>query len=264
MNMMYNYGFDSHNGSPSSFQEAQFGMAVFVLVVCATLSAVPMRYINKLALASFVWLLLAATLIVIVVPSVAPKEKRQNGHFVFATDTLALNAEINGLNKYANLGSEQNIKAFTVCNGLLMAQYLLLVFDVPGHMAEETKNASRTVPRAILFSFFSGSAINFGLLLAYLFSITNLDNASIPGFGITGSVRARAASEQSASMHALTRAAPRRWPAVQDEQQRPAAVEHQRHRRLPQRRRAAQRLQGRLHPVQRPAVFVLPRRQHLL
>ena len=43
------------------------------------------------------------------------------------------------------------------------------------------------MPRAILTSFFLGSALNFCLLIAYLFAVTKIDNVAIPGFGITGS-----------------------------------------------------------------------------
>ena len=68
-----------------------------------------------------------------------------------------------------------------------MAQFLILVFDVPSHMAEETKRSAYTVPRAMLGAFFIGCATNFALLVSYLFGITNVNNAAIPGFGITGS-----------------------------------------------------------------------------
>ena len=54
-------------------------------------------------------------------------------------------------------------------------------------MAEETKRAAYTVPRAMLGAFFIGCATNFALLVSYLFSITNMNNAAIPGYGITGS-----------------------------------------------------------------------------
>ena len=54
-------------------------------------------------------------------------------------------------------------------------------------MAEETKRAAYTVPRAMLGAFFIGCGTNFALLVSYLFSITNMNNAAIPGYGITGS-----------------------------------------------------------------------------
>lgn len=43
------------------------------------------------------------------------------------------------------------------------------------------------MPRSILTTYVLGSAINFALLLAYLYGITQLKNVTIPGFGITGS-----------------------------------------------------------------------------
>lgn len=67
-----------------------------------------------------------------------------------------------------------------------MAQYLLLVYDVPGHLAEETKHASWSVPRAICATFFSGAAMNFALILAFLYSIQIEPNVTVPGCGITG------------------------------------------------------------------------------
>jgi len=54
-------------------------------------------------------------------------------------------------------------------------------------MAEETKSAAYAVPRAMLGAFFIGCFTNFALLVSYLFSITNLNNAAIPGYGVTGS-----------------------------------------------------------------------------
>ena len=115
-------GFQTERGAPSTTQNGQFGAAVFVLFVCATFTCVPVRYVNKLALASFWWLLFSCAAICICIPVIAPPELRQNGQFVFATDTFKENAAINGLNDFANLGSQRNINAYTVCNGFLMAQ----------------------------------------------------------------------------------------------------------------------------------------------
>ncbi|CAE8597091.1 unnamed protein product [Polarella glacialis] len=56
-----------------------------------------------------------------------------------------------------------------------MAQYLLLVYGTPAHMAEETTNAAKTVPRAILLSYVLGGLLNLGMLMSYLFCI-KLDN----------------------------------------------------------------------------------------
>jgi amino acid transporter len=200
--MMYHYGFATPSGkAPSTTQDGQFGIAVAILCFGALMSLIPIRHVNRLALASFTWLLIAAVSICIVVPSVAParganplsgqvEALRRTGDFVFSTDpgVLSASSQVNGMfSDEARLGSRRDANAYTVCNGLLMSQFLILVFDIPSHMAEETKKAAFTVPRAMLTAFFLGCAINWSLLLSYLFAITNLNNAAIPGFGITGS-----------------------------------------------------------------------------
>lgn len=233
MRMMFYYGFDTDTSSPAAPQLGQFGIAVAVAAFGAVVSCLPMRHLNKIAVASFSWLIVGALTLIICVPSTAPSGPtpgdgyRENTAFVFRSDPDLLSeaTQVNGVFEFANLGSRTNSNAFTICNGLLMGQYLILVFgkqqhaqqrrastvplaairndaaliavllthatlshaDVPGHMAEETKNASRAVPRAILTSFFLGAMINFSLLLSYLYSITHFKNAAIPGFGITGS-----------------------------------------------------------------------------
>ena len=95
-----------------------------------------MRYLNKLAVASFWWLIFGAAVLIIAVPATAPSGPtpgdgyRSDTAFVFRSDPNMLSeaTQINGVFQYANLGSRTNSNAFTVCNGLLMAQYLILVF----------------------------------------------------------------------------------------------------------------------------------------
>ena len=99
----------------------------------------PMRYLNKLAIASFWWLIFGAAVLIIAVPATAPSGPtpgdgyRSDTAFVFRSDPNLLSeaTAINGVFQYANLGSRTNSNAFTVCNGLLMAQYLILVFGAP-------------------------------------------------------------------------------------------------------------------------------------
>jgi len=52
-----------------------------------------------------------------------------------------------------------------------MSQFLINCYDQPSHMAEETHNASWTVPRSMIGSYMCSAFLNFCLLLAYLFSI---------------------------------------------------------------------------------------------
>ena len=236
MRQIYYYGFDTATTSPATSQLGQFGIAVAVIAFGGLFSVFPMRYLNKIAVASFIWLIVGSAILIICVPAVAPSGPtpgdgyRSNTEFVFRSDPGMLSeaTQINGVFTYANLGSRTNSNAFTVCNGLLMAQYLILVFDVPGHMAEETKNASRAVPRAILTSFFLGSLINFGLLLSYLYSVTHVKNASVPGFG-SASLRYRRVLLVACSHLRMRHAcAFRSHRQLQYQQRRSAAVVHQR------------------------------------
>ena len=139
MHMMYYGGFPSADASdakaPATTQNAQYGITIFTLCVCAFVSAFPTRVINKLAHVSFGWLVLGALLIVICVPAVAPANGinplngqygplRQTGKWVFATDPdmLSASTQANGVFTYAGLGSRTAANAYTVCNGFLMAQ----------------------------------------------------------------------------------------------------------------------------------------------
>ena len=125
---------------------------------------------------------------------------------MWASNTYAQNAKTNGLplSGMAGLKTVKGQTAYTMANGLLMAQYLILVFDVPGHMAEETKNASKAVPRSIMTTYLLGSAFNFALLLAYLYGITHIKNVTVPGFGITGSCNTNNGDLPSWSTQTLT------------------------------------------------------------
>ena len=160
----------------------------------AACSLPPPRYIDKLSIVSFVWLILPFLATVIVIPSVAPvkgiypvngqvQALRQTGSWVWATNPNFLSADTkaNGVFQKAGLPSRGAANAYTICNGFLMSQYLILFWDVPGHMAEEIRRPRRNVPRAMLLSFFLGGWLNFGLLLSYLYSVTNINNATIGG-----------------------------------------------------------------------------------
>ena len=146
MSQMYHYGFPTPSGkSPAATQNGQFGVAVAILCFGALMSLIPIKHVNRLALASFSWLIMSVVLITIVIPNIAPANAinplsgqvealRRTRDFVFATDynVLSETSQINGMfSPEAALGSRTNANAYTVCNGLLMAQFLILVFDVP-------------------------------------------------------------------------------------------------------------------------------------
>ena len=112
---------------------------------------------------------------VIGLPSIAPTH--QTWKWVW---TKWYSQEENPVGALAHTGLPSN--GWMFCAGMLMAQFLVLCYDVPSHMAEETHNASWTVPRSIAGSFVCAGFLNLCLLLSYLFSVQHLGNL---GWGVT-------------------------------------------------------------------------------
>ncbi|KAF2112037.1 amino acid/polyamine transporter I [Lophiotrema nucula] len=61
--------------------------------------------------------------------------------------------------------------------GLLTSSVLFIGFDGACHMAEEVKNASINVPRAMFFTIFLNGALGFSMIIVILFTIGNVDDA---------------------------------------------------------------------------------------
>ena len=176
MRMMFTYG----DPASASTQVGQWGVAQACNLVGVFASLMPIEWTNRLSWITLVWLVCGSTILVILIPAVAPS--RQSNAYVWGKWYNGSSAGID----QAGLGSQRSRDAYTVCNGLLMSQYLLLYYDTPSHMAEETHRSTWTVPRSIIASFLIGSAINFGLLLSFLYSIQIESNVYTPGAGITG------------------------------------------------------------------------------
>ena len=136
MSQMFHFGFATPAGkSPAATQEGQFGIAVAVLCIGAVASLIPIKHVNRLALASFAWLIMAVVTITICIPVIAPVSGvnplsgqvtplRRTRDYVFATDPQVLSdsSRINGMfSAEAGLGSHDAANAYTVCNGLLSA-----------------------------------------------------------------------------------------------------------------------------------------------
>lgn len=163
------FGVPPPNVANSSFQGAMFGIMVCLVVVHSLANFIPVRFINSIALCSFFWLLAVSAVMIIVLPSVAPTHS--TGSVVFNEWIPSVNTENSDSLQVTSLPND----SWNSMMGLLMSQYLLLVYDTPAHMAEETRNAGRAVPRAIIVSYVLGGLLNFGMLLSYLFSM-NLSN----------------------------------------------------------------------------------------
>ena len=176
MHMMFTYG----EPSAATTQTGQWAIAEACNLVGVAVSLMPIHYTDKLASLALAWLLVGSLVLIVVIPSVAPV--RQPASYVWGT---FYNGNYDGIQE-AGLPSTRAQDGYTVCCGLLMSQFLLLYYDTPSHMAEEVHHSTYTVPRSILASFFIGSALNFGLLLSYLYSIQDENNVLVPGRGISG------------------------------------------------------------------------------
>ena len=172
MRMIYSYGFETSAGAPSSTQQLQFCFAVALIALSSALAALPQRAIDAMAKAGLVWLCFATVIIVVCLPAIA--KTPQTSRWVWNSSSLSESAQAAGID--VALGSNGDAYAFLV--GLLPAQFLLLFFDIPCFMSEETVNAPRTVPRAIMLTFLGGGVFNLALLLAFCYSITKARRAA--------------------------------------------------------------------------------------
>ena len=116
---IFYYGFDTELTSPTTSQGGEFGIGVAVIMFGAIGACLPMRLLNKFALASFTWLLLGALTLIIVVPAVAPAGpnpghgNREDTAFVFRSNTYLAAEKFNGLTNSASwLGSETSQRTY--------------------------------------------------------------------------------------------------------------------------------------------------------
>lgn len=65
--------------------------------------------------------------------------------------------------------------AYVACIGILMSQYTITGFDASAHLAEETRNASKSAPWGVLMSIGCSAVFGYFLILSYLFSIQNFE-----------------------------------------------------------------------------------------
>ena len=173
-----------------AFQKAFFGIMIGFLAFHALTNFLPIKRINQLAICSFAWLIMISSVVMFALPAITPK--RNGADFIFkewvpattrppsSSDTSAAVASTSPPSPAISLMATGTNNGWTAMVGLLMSQYLLLVYDTPSHMAEETHDAARTVPKAIMTSYVLGGFLNIGMLLSYL-ACMNLDNYQYNG-----------------------------------------------------------------------------------
>ena len=173
-----------------AFQQAFYGIMVGFLVFHAAMNFLPIKRINQLAICSFAWLIMISAVIMFALPAITPK--RNGADFIFkewvpattlppsSSDTSTAMTSTSPPAPAVSLMATGTNNGWTAMVGMLMSQYLLLVYDTPSHMAEETHDAARTVPKAIMTSYVLGGFLNIGMLVSYL-ACMNLDNYQYNG-----------------------------------------------------------------------------------
>ncbi|KAF2268243.1 amino acid transporter [Lojkania enalia] len=88
--------------------------------------------------------------------------------------------------------------------GLIMSAVFFIGFDGACHMAEEVKNASMNIPRAMFFTIFLNGALGFVMVMVILFCIGNIDSALNTPTGYPFIEISRNATQSDAGATAMT------------------------------------------------------------
>lgn len=144
---------------PEEFYEfdkyQKFGVFVACTFVHCVFNCLGTQLLGGMAILSLVWSVAGLFAIVIGLPIAAPTT--QTANWVFTTFWA---------NEFYGLPA-----GWTFCVGLLMSMFALGGYDVASHIAEETKDAPWTVPRAMIISYVATCAGGFALALAFTFCI---------------------------------------------------------------------------------------------
>lgn len=142
----------SHQGQYGTWKKL-FGITVAITISQFCINLMPLRFMNKVSWASFGVMIFGCLMLIIGVPSIAPTH--QTWKWVFTKwysncnpETSTGNCVPNPVGIYAYNGLPSYGWMFVA--GMLMSQFLINCYDQPSHMAEETHNASWTVPRSMI------------------------------------------------------------------------------------------------------------------
>ncbi|BDA48244.1 Amino-acid permease BAT1 homolog [Coccomyxa sp. Obi] len=130
-----------------------------VLLVAGAVTSMSTRGVKWFTLWTFAFLFGAGLLIIIAIPIIAPT--CQDDSFVFLK-----------FHDMADDGVSNELYLFLL--GTLCAQYTFICSQGPVQFAEETKQADKTVPRAIMISIFCTAVLGFGYIVALLFCIQDV------------------------------------------------------------------------------------------
>jgi amino acid transporter len=74
----------------------------------------------------------------------------------------------------------------SVMVGQITAVYFLILSDSAAHLAEEVRSASKSVPRAMVWSFFLNALVGLIVLISFLFAIPSIDDLLDPTVNPSG------------------------------------------------------------------------------
>ncbi|KAI8468100.1 MAG: amino acid permease-domain-containing protein [Monoraphidium minutum] len=148
-----------------------FGIYCGVTVCHALINTLPIHAIGVMNRVSIVWHLGAILAFCIALPCIAPAH--QPPSYVFTKFNAADGAGITSL-------------AHSLFLGTLMSQFTLTGYEASAKVAEESKDASRTAPLAIVLTVVTSGVVGWAYLLATTFSIQDPGSLLDPGNATRG------------------------------------------------------------------------------
>ncbi|KAL3695805.1 hypothetical protein R1sor_009881 [Riccia sorocarpa] len=135
------------------FYSIYFGFCL----IWAILNTFALKIVAMIDVVSLYWQVVGGALIIILVPSIAPVT--QSAKYVFTH--YEKSTELTGIHS----------NPYALVLSLLFSQFALLGYDAPAHLTEETKNADRNGPMAILVTTGLMFSVGCGVILSLTFSI---------------------------------------------------------------------------------------------
>ncbi|KAL3695803.1 hypothetical protein R1sor_009879 [Riccia sorocarpa] len=135
------------------FYSIYFGLCL----IWAILNTFALKVVAMIDVVSLYWQVVGGALIIILLPLIAPVT--QSAEYVFTH--FEKSTDLTGINS----------TPYALVLSLLFSQYALLGYDAAAHLTEETKNAARNGPMAILASIGLICFVGSGVVLSLTFSI---------------------------------------------------------------------------------------------
>lgn len=152
---VFNSGF-SVSSSDVKFRAVQWAVGEAILLVCVLLNFIPPKWFRYIFRVSVAVILLDFVLNMIWLPiAVSTKYGFRDEAFMKSTNY--------------DLGKVNN--GWSWCLTFFCTARILVGYDAAGHVAEETKNASKTASRGMFYSAFSNAILSTGIIVMFLYCL---------------------------------------------------------------------------------------------